>query len=168
MLPSLSFINRCFGYLASWLIAIMMLLTVAIVVLRYGFNFSSIALQEAASYCHASAFLLACAYTLRADEHVRVDIFYASMSPRQQAWVNSLGSLCLLLPFAVFCLYSGWQFFIAAWQIQESSSEPGGLPFVYLLKGLIPLAMLLLIIEACLLLWQHSRRLIMPSAKDAA
>ena len=163
-LRPIAIVNQAAAYLASWLIGLMMFLTVSIVALRYGFNIGSIALQELSNYCHASAFLLASAFTLRAEEHVRVDIFYASMTQRQQAWVNTFGTLFLLFPFVLFCLYAGGHFFVAAWQIKESSSEPGGLPFVYLLKGLIPLSMLLLLLEALSFFVQQACRLVYQDA----
>ena len=78
-------ISAYIAKIASYLVFLMMLLTVATVILRYGFNTGSIVLQEMAGYCHAAAFLLAAAYTLRCDEHVRVDIFYARMNLKQQA-----------------------------------------------------------------------------------
>lgn len=154
------------AHFASWLIFIMMLLTVSTVVLRYGFHIGSIALQEMANYCHASAFLLAAAFTLRCDEHVRVDIFYAKMKPVQQAWVNALGVIFLMLPFILFLLYASWHFFWVAWQIKESSVEAGGLPFVYALKFMIPLSMLLLFIEAIQLLLNATKCIVFPSSAE--
>ena len=151
-----NFSARC----ASWLIFSMMLLTVTTVVLRYGFNTGSIALQEMASYCHASAFLLAAAYTLRCDDHVRVDIFYAKMNPIQQAWVNALGTIFLMLPFVLFLLYVSWDYFWAAWIIKEGSAEPGGLPFIYALKFIIPLSMLLLLLEAVRLFFASAKSIL--------
>jgi TRAP-type mannitol/chloroaromatic compound transport system permease small subunit len=102
------------------------------------------------TYCHGAAFLLALAYTLKHDEHVRVDIFYQRFGPVQKAWVNAIGIIVFALPFTAFLLFSGAEFFIKAWAIKEGSAEPGGLPFVYLLKGLIPLSMLLLVLELLL------------------
>lgn len=157
-----------FAQFASWLIFMMMLLTVSTVVLRYGFNVGSIALQELANYCHASAFLLAAAFTLRCDEHVRVDIFYAKMSAKQRAWVNALGTLFLMMPFIVFLFYASWHYFWAAWQIKETSVEAGGLPFVYALKFVIPLSMLLLAIEAVQLLISSAKCIVYPEYSEAS
>ena len=113
-----------------------------------------------ATYCHASAFLLAAALTLRADEHVRVDIFYHKMNPRQQAWVDALGCIVLLIPFSLFLIVSSWPFFVSAWAIKESSAEAGGLAFVYLFKGLIPLSMMILLLESLGLLIKNGHALI--------
>lgn len=133
--------------LSQLLIFLLLLITASVVLLRYGFGVGSIALQEAMVYCHGAAFSLAFAYTLNQDEHVRVDIFYQRFSKVQKAWVNLFGIVVFALPFSLFLLYSGYNFFENAWVIKEASSEPGGLPFVYLLKGLIPLSMFLLILE---------------------
>ena len=138
----------------------MVLATILIVVLRYGFAMGSIALQEAIHYMHATVFLLGASYTLQQDEHVRVDIFYQRFTPRQQAWVNAIGCIVLLLPFCVFLMVCGWQFFLNAWHIKESSSEPGGLPWVYLLKGLIPLASALLTLQGLGLLLRCACQLV--------
>ncbi len=155
-------ISQYIAQFASWLIFIMMLLTVTTVVLRYGFNVGSIAIQEMANYCHASAFLIAAAFTLRCDEHVRVDIFYAKMNSTRQAWVNALGVLFLMMPFVLFLLYASGHYFWAAWVIKESSVEAGGLPFVYALKFMIPFSMLLLLLEAIQLFASSAKCLVFP------
>lgn len=142
----------------------MMLFTVLVVILRYGFDIGSIALQEAIIYCHAFAFLVGAAYTLQQDEHVRVDIFYRRFSSIQKAWVNAIGTLIFLLPVCIFLLILSWNMFANAWNIREGSPDPGGLPFVYLLKGLIPLSMLLLIVQALISFARAAAELISKEA----
>lgn len=136
------------GRTVAWLTLAMVLVTCVIVALRYGFNLGSIGLQEGLVYLHASVFLLALAYTADEDQQVRVDIFYRHFSPLTKAWINCLGALICLLPFACLMLWATWPFFLNAWAIREGSGEAGGLPFVYLLKGLLPLAALCLILLA--------------------
>jgi TRAP-type mannitol/chloroaromatic compound transport system permease small subunit len=96
---------------------------------------------------HATVFLLAAAYTLSRDEHVRVDIFYRGMSPRGQALVDSLGVLLLLLPTCLWIVFSAWDYVAASWQVRESSLETGGMPGLFLLKSLIIVTPVLLAIE---------------------
>lgn len=132
----------------AWLTLLLVLITCTVVLLRYGFQWNSLALQEAMIYLHCLVFLLALAWTADIDQHVRVDIFYRNFSPRQQAWVNCLGSLVFLLPVSLFLLWVTWPFFLAAWQIKEASAEAGGLPWVYWLKGLLPLASASLALQA--------------------
>lgn len=160
MLNGLDKLSLWSGKLVSWFILLMMIFTCLVVLLRYGLGIGSIALQEAVNYCHATAFLLGAAYTLQQDEHVRVDIFYQSFSARGKAWVNACGTIVFLIPFALFLLFTSWQFFLSAWQIREASPEPGGLPFLYLFKGLMPLAMLLLLMQALSVLGKAARTLI--------
>ena len=131
----------------AWLALALVLVTFSVVVLRYLFEVGSIALQESILYLHASVFLLGAAYTLRVDGHVRVDIFYRHLSARGQAVVDLLGALLLLLPVCGFLLWISWDYAATAWSLREGSRETGGLPYVYLLKTLIPLAAFLLILQ---------------------
>jgi len=147
-LESLENINEWGGRLVSWLTLILVLVTFAVVVLRYGFNLGWIAMQESITYMHALIFLVGIPYTLKHDAHVRVDIFYNKMSERNKAWVNLAGILILLIPVLGFIFYTSWDYVTASWQMLEESGEPGGLPFVYLLKSTILLMTLLLLIQA--------------------
>lgn len=135
------------GRLVAWLTLVMMTLTCVIVVLRYGFSIGSIALQESIGYLHAMVFLLAMAFTLRRDGHVRVDIFYRQFNARRKAWVNALGSLLFLLPVCGFILVTSWDFVANSWAVKEGSPNADGLPIVYLLKSLIPAAAVLLALQ---------------------
>jgi len=141
-------LNERVGQLVAWLVLAMVFITFLVVVLRYGFNFGRIALQESITYLHAFVFMLAGAFTLKHNEHVRVDIFYQDMSQRSKAKVDLFGTLFLLLPFAVFILWISFDYVSNSWKLLESSREAGGLPFVYILKTLIPLMAVLLILQA--------------------
>ena len=127
------------GRILAWLSLLMMTLLCMVVLLRYGFEVGSIALQEAVTYLHATVFMLGIAYTLKQGGHVRVDIFYRNFSSRTQAWINSLGGIIFLLPLCVYIFVISWDFVAQSWQIREVSTEPGGIPAVFLLKTLIPL-----------------------------
>ncbi len=135
------------GRLLAWLALAMALLTAFIVVMRYGFNRNSIFTQELVTYMHASLFMLGSAFALKAGAHVRVDIFYRRFSDRGRAWVNSLGGIVFLIPVCLFILFTSWDFVAEAWAIRETSSEPGGIPGVYLLKTLIPLMAVNLLLQ---------------------
>ncbi|WP_101758600.1 TRAP transporter small permease subunit [Oceanicoccus sp. KOV_DT_Chl] len=127
------------GRLLAWLSLIMMVLLCLVVVLRYGFDLGTIALQESVTYLHGSIFMLGAAYTLKLDGHVRVDIFYRNFSPRAKAWINSLGGIIFLLPLCTYIFIISWDYVIQSWAIREVSTEPGGIPAIFLLKTLIPL-----------------------------
>ena len=111
----------------------------AVVVMRYALGVGSIALQESVLYAHAALFLLAAAWTLQAGGHVRVDIFYAQAKPHTRALVDLCGALIFLLPFAVLLALLSVPYAARSWAILEGSREASGLPFLYLLKTLIPL-----------------------------
>ena len=125
------------GKAFAWLTIVMVLLTFTIVVLRYGFNLGWIWLQESLTYLHVAVFSVAAAWTLQQDGHVRVDIFYASMTRRNRARVDLIGSLIFLVPFCIFVLVIAWPYVTNSWKLLESSREAGGLPLVFLLKSLI-------------------------------
>ncbi len=135
------------GRAVSWLTLCMVLITFGIVVLRYGFGIGSIAAQESVVFLHALVFLLAAAYTLKHDGHVRVDIFYRDYGPRGQAWVDLFGALFLLTPVCVFILLSSWDYVSASWTLQEGSRETAGLPGIYLLKTAIPVMAVLMLLQ---------------------
>ena len=135
------------GRAAAWLTLAMVLLTATVVVLRYGFGFGRIYLQEIITYLHAAVFMLAAAWTLRLDGHVRVDVLYRSLKPRAQAWVDLLGSVFLLLPTAGLLLWLSYGYAETAWALREASRETDGLPFLYLLKTVIPVASGLLVLQ---------------------
>jgi TRAP-type mannitol/chloroaromatic compound transport system permease small subunit len=127
-------LNETVGRTVAWLTLAMVLVTFAVVVLRYGFSLGSIAMQESVTYMHALVFMLAAAYTYRHDEHVRVDIFYRRLSDRGRAWVDLLGTLFLLMPVMAFIFWNSLDYVAASWSLREGSREAGGLPYVYVLK----------------------------------
>lgn len=114
------------------------LATCAVVVLRYGFDIGAVVLQESVIYLHATAFMLGIAYTMKVDEHVRVDVIYGRLSGRQQAWVNLAGHLLFLLPVALTIGIGSLPYVTASWHILEGSPEVGGIPGIFVLKTLIP------------------------------
>ena len=93
-------INDLLGRWVASLTLIMVLVTVVIVVLRYGFSIGFIWMQESVRFMHGFVFLLCAAYTLLHNGHVRVDIFYAKMSERGKARVDIIGNIVFLIPFS--------------------------------------------------------------------
>jgi TRAP-type mannitol/chloroaromatic compound transport system permease small subunit len=135
------------GQVIAWLTLGTVLLTFTVVVMRYGFDAGSIAMQEAVSYLHAAVFMLGAAYTLKHNAHVRVDIVYRRLSARGQAMVNLLGTLLLLLPVCIYILASSREYVAVSWSLREGSQEAGGLDAVFLLKTAIPVMALLLMLQ---------------------
>lgn len=135
------------GRLVSWLTLGMVLATVMVVVLRYAAGMGLIWLQESINWMHSLVFMLGAAYTLKADEHVRVDVFYRGMSERRKAAINLAGTILFLLPLCAFLLVESWQYVATSWRIAERSREAGGLPMIYLLKTVIPVMAVLLALQ---------------------
>jgi TRAP-type mannitol/chloroaromatic compound transport system permease small subunit len=132
-------ISTVSGQAAAWLTLVMVVITFVIVVMRYVFDAGLIWVQESVVWMHAVVFMLGAAYTLSAEEHVRVDVFYRTMSERRRAWVDFIGVVLFLLPLCMFLGWASFDFVMQAWSIGESSRESGGLPypFVPLLKSVL-------------------------------
>ena len=135
------------GKSVAWLTLLMMVFTCGVVTLRYVFNVGSIVLQESVMYLHGCVFMLGIPYALKVGAHVRVDIFYARMSPRGRNLVDLVGSLLFLLPFGAFVIWVSLDYVATSWRIREGSPEVGGVPFVYLLKTLIPVMSFALLLQ---------------------
>ena len=141
--------SQMIGRWISWLTLVMVIVTFAVVVLRYLFDLGWIWLQESVTWMHAAVFMLGAAYTLREDEHVRVDVFYRRMSAQRQALVGAFGGVFFLLPMCGYLLWASVDYVAVSWSIKEASREAGGLPypFVPLMKSLIPATALLLLAQ---------------------
>ncbi len=160
ILDKFELFTEVIGRTAALLSLFLMLITVVVVIMRYGFEaaylpifgyqISSISLQESVIYLHATLFMLASGYTLKHNEHVRVDVFYRQFSPKTKAYVDIFGSLTLLIPVAGFILYTSLDYVDFAWRIKEKSQEAQGLPYVWLLKTLIPTMAVVLIFQGAL------------------
>lgn len=135
------------GRAVAWLALVVVLLEFALVVARYVFALGSIWATETVIYAHATLFMLAAAWTLKAGGHVRVDVFYAEASPRTKAIVDLAGSLLLLLPFVALLVWLGVPYAARSWAILERSQEASGLPLVFVLKTLIPLFAVLMALQ---------------------
>ena len=133
--------NAWLGKASSWLTLFMVLVTFAVVVMRYVFDVGLIWLQESVVWMHACVFMAGAAYTLQQEEHVRVDIFYRDMSARRRAWVDLLGVVIFLLPLCAFLGWAAFDFVLVSWRLEEASRESGGLPY-----PLIPLLKTVLVI----------------------
>jgi TRAP-type mannitol/chloroaromatic compound transport system permease small subunit len=140
-------LSTAVGRAVAWCLVFMVLAEFALVLMRYVLGIGSIWLQESVVYAHAALFMLAAAWTLAADGHVRVDIFYADAAARTKARVDLLGALLLLLPFALTVLVLSWRYAGRSWIILERSRETSGMPAVFLLKSLIPLFAALLALQ---------------------
>ena len=132
-------ISSVTGKITAWLTLFMVLVTFIVVIMRYVFDAGLIWVQESVVWMHALVFMLGAAYTLQAEEHVRVDIFYRTMSERRRAWIDLVGVIVFLMPLCAFLAWASFDFVTQSWRIGESSRESGGLPypFIPLLKSVL-------------------------------
>lgn len=141
-------ISENIGKSVSYLLLLMVFITVGVVVARYLFQTGSVVMQDSITYLHASVVILAMGYSLQTNSHVRVDIFYQKMNEKQKAIVNLLGSFFFLLPFSIFTLWVSFPYVRRSWAMGEKSAEAGGIPAVFLLKSLLLALVFVLVLQA--------------------
>ena len=143
--------NR-FSDLIGTFSALLLLLLVANVfydvIMRYLLNDVSIGMQELEWHLYSMIFLFGVAYTLRADGHVRVDFIYERLSQKRRALIDIVGILVFLWPFCFLVAAYGIGFAYEAYDINEMSGDPGGLPFRWLIKGMISLSFVCVMISS--------------------
>lgn len=137
LLPKLESISLLIGRSISYLLLLLVFVTVSVVIIRYVFESGSIVLQESITYVHASLLILAMGYCFQEGAHVRVDIFYQNMSMKKQAIVDLAGTVLLLLPFSLFTFWISLPYVERSWGLMERSADAGGIPAVFLLKSLL-------------------------------
>lgn len=139
-------LNEKIGHAVSWALLAAVLICSGNALIRYAFNMSSNAWLEIQWYLFSAIFLLATSYTLRRNEHVRIDVVAGRFSKRTQVWIDLFGFLLFLLPMALIILYYAVPYAFISLQNQELSSNAGGL-IVWPAKMLIPLGFFLLTLQ---------------------
>ena len=139
-------LNERIGMGISWALLLAVLICSGNAIVRYSFNISSNAWLEIQWYLFGAIFLLASSYTLRRNEHVRIDVIVGRFSKRTQAWVDVFGFIFFLLPATLLILYFAVPFAMESVRNQEVSSNAGGL-IVWPAKILIPIGFLLLTLQ---------------------
>jgi TRAP-type mannitol/chloroaromatic compound transport system permease small subunit len=144
---AIDFVSEWSGRATSWLMLLMVLVAFTVVVLRYVFAVGWVWMQESFIWLHGIVFMMGAAYTLLHNGHVRVDIFYRRASVRRRAWIDLFGVLVLLIPMVAVVLHFSFGFVERSWTRLEGSAEAGGLPGLFLLKTVVPVACGLLILQ---------------------
>lgn len=134
------------GNFCSLLMLLMIINVFYDVIMRYFFNDVSIGMQELEWHLFAAMFMFGIAYTLKEDGHVRVDIFYETMSARKKAIINIFGSVVLALPMTLLIFYYSCDYTLEAYEMGEGSGDPGGLPHRWIVRSIIPLSSLFLVL----------------------
>ena len=105
-------------------------------------------MQELVMYMHAFVFLFGISICLKDDKHVRIDVISNKLDEKIKIVIEKLGLVLLIIPFCIFVIYESSPMILRSWDMLEGSSEPGGLPFIYLLKTSIYIFALLILLQA--------------------
>ena len=130
LLPLTKIIDKISGYageIANYLVLFACLISAGNAMSRYLFSQSSNAWLEVQWYMFAGMVLLGAAYTLKVNEHVRVDLFYGMVTDRTRHWIDLLGGVVFLMPMCIILIYFTWPWFMQSWAVNESSNNAGGL-----------------------------------------
>ena len=136
------------GHWSSWLWLILVAIIVVNVILRYAFGEGRIEFEEIQWHIYAAGFLLGLGYALQADAHIRVDVLHERFPPGLKAWIELYGLLLLALPFIGVMLVYSAPFVRASFELSEVSASPGGLPYRWAVKAMLPLGFALLLLAA--------------------
>jgi TRAP-type mannitol/chloroaromatic compound transport system permease small subunit len=143
---AVDWVNQKLGYLANWLVLIACVISAGNAMIRYSLNMSSNAWLEIQWYLFAGMVMLGASYTLRMNEHVRVDVLYARYGKRARLWLDVVGGIVFLLPMVVIIGWLAWPMVYNSYDIHEMSSNSGGL-LRWPVKLMVPLGFLFLALQ---------------------
>lgn len=156
---------RVIGHVAAWSALALVLVVAFNVLARYLFSYGTVALQEAEWHIMAVSAVFGMSYGLNQGGEVRVDIFYGTMHLRTQAlvdFVSNIALFALALIIAWLCI----AYVQSSYAINEGSPDPGGLGYRYLLKATMPLAFVLLAVQAVAMTGRAALKLMTPSPES--
>ena len=139
-------VNQRLAGIATWLVLLSCVISAGNATMRYAFNLSSNAWLEIQWYMFGAMFMLGASYTLKRNEHVRVDVVYGHLSTRTQLWIDLLGAILFLLPTTVVIGWLSWPMFINSYNLGEVSLNAGGL-LRWPVKIFVPLGFALLTLQ---------------------
>ncbi len=140
-------INERIGKLVAWLVLAAVLVSAGNAIIRKTLNTSSNAWLELQWYLFGAVFMLGAAWTLRCNEHIRIDILSSRFAKRARDKLDVFGHIVFLLPFVLLHIWTSWPFFVSSFRSQEVSTNAGGL-IVWPAKGLVLLGFVLLFLQA--------------------
>lgn len=148
-------INEWVGRAVSWLTIILVVLVCFDVITRYFFSNTAAWIMELEWHLFALIFLFGAGYAFKHDKHVRVDLFYAKLSPKDQALVNIIGSFLFLIPWCLLIIYWSYEYALISYNIGETSPDPGGLPARYMIKFCVSIGMVFLLFQGISVLFKN-------------
>jgi TRAP-type mannitol/chloroaromatic compound transport system permease small subunit len=143
---AIDWVNERIAVIANWLVLLACLISAGNAGSRYLFSESSNAWLEIQWYMFAGIVMLGGPYTLKMNEHVRVDLIYGMLSERTRLWIDIVGGFLFLLPICVIFTYFTWPWFVQSWNLNEASSNAGGL-LRWPVKLLLPVGFGLMILQ---------------------
>lgn len=154
------------GHLCTVLMILMVLNVFYDVVMRYFFNDVSIGMQELEWHLFAAMFMFGLGFTLKEDAHVRVDIFYEKLLPHTQAYIDIIAAILFALPITFIIMYYGYSYAFDAYEMMEGSSDPGGLPYRWIIRSVVPLANAFLILSIFYTILDNILKLKRPNTQE--
>jgi TRAP-type mannitol/chloroaromatic compound transport system permease small subunit len=148
VIRSIDAVNAAVGRWSAWLALLLVLVTTYDVIMRYVFRASFVFIQEFEWHLFAIMFLITAGFAHLNNSHVRVDIFYAPLSPRTKARIDLVCGILFLFPTCFLLIWTSMPFVAESVRVLEGSPDPGGIPGRFLLKAVIPLGFFLLGIQA--------------------
>lgn len=145
------FVNRfsqSLGTLTAFVLILMMINVAFDALNRYLMNTNSVALQELEWHLFSVIILLGLSYTLNEEGHVRVDVFYTHFAEKTKAMVNMVGVVMFIMPLSLLVAFGSFGFVEESYNFMEQSGDPGGLPYRFVIKSLIPISFFILIFTA--------------------
>jgi len=139
--------NEWIGKGVAWVTLALVLVIFVDVVMRYAFNTSYVFTQELEWHLFAFIFLIGAGYTMLHDGHVRVDIIYQRLGAKGKAWINLLGVIFFMLPGCFMLVVTSYKFMHNAFLVMEGSPDPGGIPYRFIIKGMITVGFSLLFLQ---------------------
>ena len=155
------------GVALSWIWLVLLIVIVTNVVLRYLFSEGRIEFEELQWHLYSFGFLVGLSYAYQADAHIRVDVLHERFPLRLKAWVELYGTLLLTLPFLVVILIYAVPFVASSFALSEVSSSPGGLPYRWLIKAMLPIGFGLLLLAVVARLSRVWAYLFLQERRDA-
>ena len=139
-------LNQRIGKSVIWLVLAAVIISAVNAIVRKAFDMSSNAFLEAQWYLFSAIFLLCAPYTLLSNEHIRIDVVAGRLSNRTQTWIDVFGTVLFLLPMATVITYLSWIVFMRSWNINEMSTNAGGL-IIWPARLLVPVGFFLLTLQ---------------------
>jgi TRAP-type mannitol/chloroaromatic compound transport system permease small subunit len=142
----IDWLNEKFGVVANWLVLLACVISAGNAASRYLFSESSNGWLEVQWYMFAGMVLLGGPYTLKMNEHVRVDLIYGMVSEKTRIWIDIVCGVLFLLPICAILVYFTWPWFVESWRLGEESSNAGGL-IRWPVKLVLPVGFALMVLQ---------------------